>query len=99
MSTMTSARYNKYTALSSARTQPFNNQEDATVNWSNLGERIEDWFVEAKSPEQKVVYRFLKNLKSEDRTDGKNSVISNSSDQSDKASNLEDVLTNLKKFE
>jgi hypothetical protein len=106
-----SALFSKYRAAASARSlaasrakaQPLSarparaiDPHASQVEWSNLGERIEDWFAEAKSPEQKVVYRFLRNLKSEQRND-QSSALSESSSLSERASNLEDILNNLKR--
>jgi hypothetical protein len=67
------------------------------ITWDNLGEKIEDWFEYAKTPEQKIVYRFLKDIKDEDR-DIESAFSNNSTGVADKAQSLEDILDNLKKF-
>ncbi len=66
-----------------------------------MGEKIEDWFEYAKTPEQKVVYRFLKDIKDEEYENNNrdiNSAMSADSAVSDKAQSLEDILDNLKKY-
>lgn len=70
------------------------------VDWSNLGEKIEDWFEQAKTPDQKVVYRFLSNLKEEEmnRSEMSSAMSSTDSSVSDKAQSLEDILEHLKKY-
>ena len=47
--------------------------------------------------DQKVVYHFLKNIKNEGRADTQ-SVLSDGSELSEKAQNLEDILNNLKRY-
>ncbi|CAF0750796.1 unnamed protein product [Brachionus calyciflorus] len=73
------------------------NKQNNSLDWSNLGEKIEDWFEEAKTPDQKVVYRFLRDLKEED---GDRASVASSMDSSvsDKAQSLEDILDHLKKY-
>jgi DNA primase len=70
------------------------------LDWDDLGEKIEDWFEQSKTPEQKVVYRFLKDIKNEDDERNIRSAMSNPSSNvsSDKAQSLEDILDNLKKY-
>lgn len=66
------------------------------VDWASLGDKIEDWFIDHEAPEQKIVYKFLKDLRSEGRPDS--SAFSDSSELSEKAQNLEDILSNLRKY-
>lgn len=69
------------------------------LDWDDLGEKIEDWFEQSKTPDQKVVYRFLKDIKNEDEERNIQSAMSaTDSNISDKAQSLEDILDNLKKY-
>jgi hypothetical protein len=57
--------------------------------------------VNKKITDQRIVYRFLKDIKDEDydRTDGASSVVTSSTNVFDnKAQSLEDILDNLKKY-
>lgn len=71
-----------------------------SLDWDNLGEKIEDWFEVAKTPEQKVVYRFLSNIKDEEYDNERNNSALSAADSNitDKAQSLEDILDNLKKY-
>lgn len=76
-----------------------NNGGGGDISWENLGEKIEDWFEYAKTPEQRVVYRFLKDIKDEDRhLDSSLSDRASSAAIADRAQSLEDILDNLKKM-
>lgn len=77
----------------------FNKSQD-NIDWASLGEKIEDWFGYAKTPDQRVVYRFLNNMNNEDDS---SSVFSERPDSAvshphDKTQSLEDILDNLKKY-
>jgi hypothetical protein len=72
-----------------------------SVNWNELGNKIEDWFEYAPTPEQKTVYRFLKEIKNDDDDDRQSisSSIATNSDDIDrkKTESLEQILDNLKR--
>lgn len=76
-------------------------QRNENVDWENLGVKIEDWFDGAKTPDQRIVYRFLKDLKDEER-EREERVLSAATSYyhniNDKAQSLEDILNNLKKY-
>jgi len=83
---------------------PFNNNKlnksHDNIDWNGLGEKIEDWFGYAKTPDQRVVYRFLKNIHNDDDC---GSVLSERPGSSapahiDNTQSLEDILDNLKKY-
>lgn len=77
------------------------NQSQDNVDWTQLGDKIEDWFGHAKTPDQRVVYRFLRNIHKDDDC---GSVMSERPESSitpahiDKTQSLEDILDNLKKY-
>lgn len=77
------------------------NRSQDNIDWVQLGEKIEDWFGYAKTPDQRVVYKFLNNINNEDDSysvlsDGRpcSSAVINH----DKTQSLEDILDNLKKY-
>jgi hypothetical protein len=69
-------------------------------NWNDLNEKIENWFDEHDVADQKIVYRFLKDLKYDDiEQRPPSSVLSGASSTiSEQAQNLEDILNNLKRY-
>ncbi len=78
---------------------PMKQHGKARVDWNSLDEKIQDWFSYAKTPEQRVVYRFLKDLNEDEVEDDVLSIQStNHSLLSDRAQSLEDILNNLKQY-
>lgn len=80
--------------------KPIAKNADEDLDWQSLGAKIEDWFGYAKTPDQKVVYKFLNNLQSEEDN---MSVYSERSSSAvpiphDRTQSLEDILDNLKKY-
>lgn len=64
-----------------------------SLDWNDLGEKIEDWFDGAKTPDQRIVYKFLNDLnKTEDEA------VSESGKMVEKVQSLEDILDNLKQY-
>ena len=87
------------TANRHPRTNRFRNA--SSVDWNNLNEKIEDWFEVAKTPEQKIVYKFLKEIKDEKYHDDQSCVTSMADTYEEVDNNvqsLEDILDNLKKY-
>lgn len=87
--------------------------QDASVDWPELGVKIEDWFDGARTPDQRIVYKFLSNIKSDDQdqSDNQSRLSSAMTDRSlrsmakqaggsagDNAQSLENILDNLKKY-
>lgn len=67
------------------------------IGWDNLGEKIEDWFEYAKTPDQKVVYKFLNDLEQGRNLESSFSDRASSATVAERAQSLEDILDNLKK--
>ncbi|CAF1179257.1 unnamed protein product [Rotaria sp. Silwood1] len=65
----------------------------ASVNWSNMGGKIETWFEKAPTPDQKVVYNFLEKINNEENKQDQKST------EATNAKNLDDVLNCLKKYQ
>ncbi|CAF1293748.1 unnamed protein product, partial [Didymodactylos carnosus] len=63
--------------------------KSASMDWTN-NDRIETWFEKAKTPDQRVVYKFLENI-------NKNKQFDKTIDSSNRKS-LDDILENLEKF-
>lgn len=79
------------------------NRSQDNIDWHHLGEKIEDWFGYAKTPDQKVVYKFLNNLHRDDDQDSQVSEYRPDSQCPSvathvKTQSLEDILDNLKKY-
>lgn len=95
-----SARAN--TAVAGRGTGKMNKSQD-NIDWHHLGEKIEDWFGYAKTPDQRVVYKFLNNLHRDDDQDSQFSDFRPESQCPSmpshvKTQSLEDILDNLKKY-
>ncbi|CAF3298980.1 unnamed protein product, partial [Rotaria sp. Silwood2] len=67
--------------------------KSASVNWSNMGGKIETWFEKARTPDQKVVYNFLEQINNEENKK-KEKIMEETN-----AKNLDDVLDSLKKYQ
>ena len=78
----------------------FKNASQTDVDWNNLNDKIEDWFEVAKTPEQRIVYKFLKEIKDEKYEDQSciASVAGSLDENGQNVQSLEDILDNLKKY-
>ncbi|CAF3432265.1 unnamed protein product [Rotaria socialis] len=77
----------------SARTASSRLYKSASVDWTNVGDKIETWFETARTPEQRVVYKFLEKINNhEEEKQPERPVVS------PEGKGLDEILTNLKKY-
>jgi hypothetical protein len=67
--------------------------KSSSVDWTNVGDKIETWFEKAKTPDQRVVYNFLEQI----NTDQEKKDLERTLDSA-QGKGLDDILNNLKKY-
>jgi len=72
-----SSRRNNHLHSAQKQQQQNQNQDCSSIDWPELGVKIEDWFDGARTPDQRIVYKFLNNIKSSDEQGDNNNEINN----------------------
>ncbi|CAF1098472.1 unnamed protein product [Rotaria sordida] len=67
--------------------------KSASVDWTNVGDKIENWFETAHTPDQRVVYNFLEKININDQEKELDRTLDSARGRS-----LDDILNNLKKY-
>ncbi|CAF3374379.1 unnamed protein product [Rotaria sp. Silwood2] len=67
--------------------------KSASIDWTNVGDKIENWFDTARTPDQRVVYNFLEKINNNEQEKESDRTLDSAQGKS-----LDDILNNLKKY-